>query len=637
MRVAIVDLPHGLEVLANSLPHGHPATVDGLIDGCSQLPYYGPFLPTSSYNEVRKFMKRSEDRSVRVRCGLATSRVRPPSYFRTCPTCDAENRATDGETYWNRLFQLSGVEICIKHNVFLEASGLRMNPLANRHQFVSAESSVLKSVPTPIDPNDVSHRILLGLAKDVAWLLQQERLNPGLEVIHRRYLEILHARGFATTKGGSVRMTDLRREMESYFTPKLLEFLQSTIPDTAVAGWLGRMLHKPATASVPLRHLLLMRFLEVTPQAILNPALSPAPNSTRHPDPSAWWCFNPVCAQFRKPAIKKFTLERIRKRKADAALLTCPICHYTYGLYNWSKTAANPDFVRDYGPLWLDRLKTTWLDTSVSVKHIARMLGVDSKTVKSHALSLGLPFPRQGKRRVTACGIYQRKQLQPKFTREAQRQTWLRLRRSHADLGAKELRTIAPGLYAWLYRHDRHWLVEHLPPRKTPKTIRPRVDWAKRDEELAGQIATAAAHIKNRQGKPKCVTVTAIGKVLGKQSLFEAALTKLPLTRSVINSVLESGEDFAVRRVHTAAAKLRATEGLFPRWKLVRAAGLHCRLERQPRIQVALNYEIRPFANVLVLGNGESQSAKYVPRIDWPDDSQPASTLGSGSEIHPTL
>src|SRR6478736_3142262 len=30
--VAIVDLPHGLEVLVNSLPCGHSATVDGLIN-----------------------------------------------------------------------------------------------------------------------------------------------------------------------------------------------------------------------------------------------------------------------------------------------------------------------------------------------------------------------------------------------------------------------------------------------------------------------------------------------------------------------------------------------------------------------------------------------------------------------------
>jgi hypothetical protein len=127
------------------------------------------------------------------------------------------------------------------------------------------------------------------------------------------------------------------------------------------------------------------------------------------------------------------------------------------------------------------------------------------------------------------------------------------------------------------------------------------VDWPKRDEELAGQIATVAARIKNSPDKPQRVTVTAIGRALGKQSLFEAALSKLPLTRSVINSVLESGEDFAVRRVHAAAQKLRSKEGAFPRWKLGEAAGLHYRLERRARVNAALDYEMRPFVKVLIL------------------------------------
>ncbi len=133
-----------------------------------------------------------------------------------------------------------------------------------------------------------------------------------------------------------------------------------------------------------------------------------------------------------------------------------------------------------------------------------------------------------------------------------------------------------------------------------PAVARAHVDWAGRDEELAGQIATVAAHIKHGPGKPKRVTVTAIGRALGKQSLFEAALAKLPLTRSVIKSVLESGEDFAVRRVHSAAQKLRLPGAAFPRWKLVRAAGLHYRMERQPQVKAALDYEIRPPVDVII-------------------------------------
>jgi hypothetical protein len=89
--------------------------------------------------------------------------------------------------------------------------------------------------------------------------------------------------------------------------------------------------------------------------------------------------------------------------------------------------------------------------------------------------------------------------------------------------------------------------------------------------------------------------------MLGKQSLFESALRKLPLTRSVIESVVESREIFAVRRVHIAAAVLRL-QGEFPRWKLVRSAGLHPRLERNANVQIALDYEMRPYIGLIDVG-----------------------------------
>ena len=87
--------------------------------------------------------------------------------------------------------------------------------------------------------------------------------------------------------------------------------------------------------------------------------------------------------------------------------------------------------------------------------------------------------------------------------------------------------------------------------------------------------------------------------------MFEAALSKLPLTRLMIKNALESGEAFAARRVHMAAAKLRQSQGAFPRWKLVCAAGLHHRLEHRPKVKAALDYEMRPPANVIILRDGE--------------------------------
>ena len=589
--VAIPDLPHSLEVLANALPEGHPATVDTLIDSHSLLPFYGPFLRTATYNEVRAAMKGSEDHSVRVRCGISTSRVRPPNYFRSCPVCDAENEAALKETYWSRHFQLTGVEVCVKHRVFLESTDLRMSPLPNRHQFISAKSSVRKPVPIKINPDNRAHQILLGLAQDTVWLLQQNGLNPGLDVIHDRYIETLRTRGLVTTKGGSIRITDLRREMETYFTPKLLDLLDSTITDTTTAGWLGKILHKHTSASAPLRHLLLLRFLGVRPQEFFYPDQLRSASKHQPASVSAWLCLNPVCEQYHKPIITEFSQEYMKKRKIDAAIFTCPCCRFAYGLYDWSKPANQNDFVRDYGPQWKKQLEKLWLDASVSVRHISKILAVDSKTVKSNALNLGLSFPRQGKRKATTRGIYKRKPVWSKLKSATQRQKWLCLRQSNPGFGTNEIRCLSPALFTWLYRHDRKWLQSNQPQSRQARPRRSRVDWAERDEEIAGMVATAALRIKNNSGKLLQVTTTAIGRAIGRQSLLEKNLDKLPYTSMIIQSLVESSEDFAVRRITQIAACLRLQVGLFERWQLVKAAGLRPATEKLPKIQAALNYE----------------------------------------------
>jgi hypothetical protein len=76
----------------------------------------------------------------------------------------------------------------------------------------------------------------------------------------------------------------------------------------------------------------------------------------------------------------------------------------------------------------------------------------------------------------------------------------------------------------------------------------------------------------------------------------------------VIDGVIESAEDFAARRVYAAAARLRKAEGAFPRWKLVRAAGLYRQIEGLPKVQAALDCETRPFVNVTIIPDGGSVS-----------------------------
>jgi len=241
--------------------------------------------------------------------------------------------------------------------------------------------------------------------------------------------------------------------------------------------------------------------------------------------------------------------------------------------------------------LWRSRLKELWQDRRVSVQTIGQKLGVDSKTVKKHAMDLGLPFPRQAARMATAIDLYKKRPRASPYSIHSQRQAWLALRRENPSCGVKDLRALHPRLFIWLYRHDRVWLDQNKPARK--RTLaRPAVDWASRDAELVEHVANAALRIKNRSGRPTRVSLTAIGRVLGNQTLLQTRLHKMHLTRAMILSVVETAEAFSVRRVRQAAARLRLISPGFRRWELVRAAGLRRQMEDLPAVQAALDYEM---------------------------------------------
>jgi hypothetical protein len=331
-----------------------------------------------------------------------------------------------------------------------------------------------------------------------------------------------------------------------------------------------------------------------------------------------------VCEHRGTPTVNQAERQAPDSNGTVHVIIRCPHCGFAYQLRDGAEPPSHASHIVDYGPTWKNLLRQQWGDTSITLRQMAKTLGVDPKTVKQRAIDLGLPFPRPGKRPVTKRGLYVPKRLDHAKRVVEHRRAWTELRAKNPNAGTKVIRTLAPALYAWLYRCDQAWLKAHQPARLPPTVTRVHVDWAKRDEELAGQVATAAHHIRHAPGKPRQVTTTAIGRVLGKQSLFEAALAKLPLTRDVITHAVESGIDFAVRRVHAAAAKLREVQGAFPRWKLVRAAGLHYRLERHPRVKAALDYEMRPPANVVILPNATAvpkemlQPSTRLPRGNRP-------------------
>jgi len=173
-----IDLPTRLAYLTTALPPGHRYTVDYLIDRHTLLPFYSPFLTTERVERIRSDMRGNDGSAIHKIAGITPSNIRTPDKLRYCLFCAESNKKEYGEFYWHRLHQLPGIEVCPIHEVFLEESSAYMRNRVNAKVLTSAEQEISGISPRLLNSFNSNHQVLLKIAQDATWLLEQHSLVP---------------------------------------------------------------------------------------------------------------------------------------------------------------------------------------------------------------------------------------------------------------------------------------------------------------------------------------------------------------------------------------------------------------------------------------------------------------------------
>lgn len=156
-----------------------------------------------------------------------------------------------------------------------------------------------------------------------------------------------------------------------------------------------------------------------------------------------------------------------------------------------------------------------------------------------------------------------KKNMTPEYKERAKkerRDAWLQMRTSHPNYSRLELRKLNPKIYAWLYRYDRKFLIEHMPEKLPPKAGAIRYDWVERDQEILEQVTKAVMHLQSEKGKPQRLTLGRIEEMLGKQCLMPKHLNKMPQTKVFLAKVVEDSKKFRKRRIEWAIEELKKDE-----------------------------------------------------------------------------
>lgn len=120
------------DVITSNLP------IDEVIMKHTMLPYYGRFL--TPYRREKAYFA-LKNMSGDYNNLLAVPKSKELRYLRFCPLCVKEDRGTYGETYWHRLHQMMGVDICPIHFCKLMNSSILISGRASP-KLITAEEVI---------------------------------------------------------------------------------------------------------------------------------------------------------------------------------------------------------------------------------------------------------------------------------------------------------------------------------------------------------------------------------------------------------------------------------------------------------------------------------------------------------------
>ncbi len=376
--VCSLEFPTLLANLLQNMPLNSPFDADRLIVEHTLFPFYTAFLSLKNKNIIRQYMLYGD---VEI-YNKITSIINPLAenkFLRFCPKCNKEDLDIYGELYWHRIHQIRGVYICPIHKAPIYDSSVSFEE--NKYKYVAATEKNCIVESEIVYEHKIYEKLLL-IAEDMQWILN----NPEIKTnIKNQYLNQLKILEYATVNGG-IRQKNLITDFEAFWSDDILQMTQNTITKTNNCNWLFKMGWDKATIEDPLKHILFMRFLSLTPDVLFNHNIEYLPFG-KGPYP----CLNPVCVKYENEIIENVEIRNSYKTKSPIGYFTCPECGFSYlrrgpdkkieDRYRYSR-------IVDYGDYWREELMR--LLKNNSVPKVAKLMGTTHTTVYDYIRRLGV-------------------------------------------------------------------------------------------------------------------------------------------------------------------------------------------------------------------------------------------------------
>lgn len=562
--IPTIEVTGRIEYLCNVLENKDYNEPEDFINKHTILPFYNPFLPTKRREYIENTMKSRNANGLYAQLGIMAGSICKKYGLYYCPACVINDMKEVGEPYFHRLHQLQGVIVCPEHLCMLKRYSVTRNDISRINYIrLNYENVDLEIV------NEKNSQ-LIDIAQSVKYLFEHDLKEFDQLKVWKRYRKLLEKRSFLSY-GGTVKQKELHIAFKKYFGNRLLDMFESNISNKSEWNWLKMITRKPKKVIHPIRNILFIIFLCGGLEDFFKGTVEE--NSLFGKAP--WPCLNPTADHYMKHVVNNCVITRDLKTKQPVGTFTCK-CGFIYsrrGPDTEGKDKYKIGRIKNFGHVWKNKLKGFLDSQSQTLRGISKNMGCDPKTIIKYAKQLGLEskLQLQIKSNDEQVNFNKLNNLDERYSQDI-----IQLVQQQPELTRTQIRQKLQKQYAWFYRNNKEMLNIILPKpiRLSMKDIaNNRVDWEKRDVELKDEIEKVYTQLI-RLPKPVRITKSIVGRKTGKLAILESCLDKLPTAEEYLESIIETVEDFQIRRIDYICNQIYSKKGKLKKWEIFRRAGL---------------------------------------------------------------
>jgi Tn7-like transposition protein D/TniQ len=451
------------------------------------LGFYQPFLDPLVAAHACEVMAGDDVSHLKLRVGVLTSRFRAHHPLKACDACLRSDLRRHGWRRWHLDHQYPGVWCCPRHpDHLLRVANVKVNGV-ERFQWHLPHERLVRPPSPRFSPR--THDKVASLAAFIVRVVEGDALPQG--ALRRASLAAFAERGWLTEEG-HLRLRVAAREFLDYAVDlQQVDELRALPQDeNQAARQLGQLLRRPRGGTHPLRYLMMAHWL-YGDALQLNASKIGVADGAADARSTIDLPLQSIAGSSKSTDSKRESALRLLNDGQSCRQVARLVGVDTKTVLGWAELAGF-DVKRRPKNLSPSRRQSLVVDLrhGSAKEDAARAAGVSVSTV--NAVLFSVPHLHE----TWKAAVDERR-------RQTARDHWrLALASTHVS-GVKAARNAAPAAYQWLYRHDRQWLDSHCPLR-SKATTRPVVShdlWAQRDRTLSRAVDAAAFAALNQPGQ----------------------------------------------------------------------------------------------------------------------------------------